>query len=78
MTTQITVRLDDELVGFVDELVQQGEAPSRAAVVAQALRREQRRKIAERDAVILAAARGDTEMDDLAKFAADVSMDDLD
>ncbi|KAA1424994.1 ribbon-helix-helix protein, CopG family [Mumia zhuanghuii] len=78
MTTQIAVRLDDELVGFVDELVRQGDAPSRAAVVARALQREQRRKVAERDAAILAASRRDNDMDGLAGFAAGVSMDDLD
>ncbi|WP_370617181.1 antitoxin [Mumia sp. Pv 4-285] len=78
MTTQIAVRLDDELVGFVDELVRQGDAPSRAAVVARALQREQRRKVAERDAAILAASPRDNDMDGLAEFAAGVSMDDLD
>jgi Arc/MetJ-type ribon-helix-helix transcriptional regulator len=78
MTIQIAVRLDDELVGFVDDLVRQGDAPSRAAVVARALEREQRRKLAERDAAILAAARDDADMDKLADYAAGVSMDDLD
>lgn len=78
MSTQIAVRLDDDLVTFVDELVKAGEAPSRAAVVTRALQREQRRKVAERDAAILAAARKDTDMGGLAEFAAGVSMDDLD
>lgn len=78
MSTQIAVRLDDDLVTFVDELVNAGEAPSRAAVVTQALQREQRRKVAERDAAILAAEREDTDMDGLAEFAAGMSMDDLD
>ncbi|MFD1824421.1 MULTISPECIES: ribbon-helix-helix domain-containing protein [Mumia] len=78
MSTQIAVRLDDDLVTFVDELVKAGEAPSRAAVVTQALQREQRRTVAERDAAILAAEREDTDMDGLAEFAAGVSMDDLD
>jgi Arc/MetJ-type ribon-helix-helix transcriptional regulator len=78
MSTQIAVRLDDDLVTFVDELVKAGEAPSRAAVVTQALQREQRRKVAERDAAILAAEREHTDMDGLAEFAAGVSMDDLD
>jgi Arc/MetJ-type ribon-helix-helix transcriptional regulator len=55
MTIQITVRLDDEAVEFVDEQVRQGRARSRAAVVNQALARERRRAIAARDAAILSA-----------------------
>ncbi|MBW9214705.1 ribbon-helix-helix domain-containing protein [Mumia sp. zg.B53] len=78
MSTSITVRLDDEVVHFVDDLVRRGEASSRSAVVAQALKREQRRKLAERDAAILAAPREDAEMDGRAEFAGDASMDDLD
>lgn len=52
MTTQIAVRLDDELVAYVDELVRDG-AGSRAAVVARALRMHQQQLQAERDARIL-------------------------
>jgi Arc/MetJ-type ribon-helix-helix transcriptional regulator len=55
MTTQITVRLPDETVAFIDNLVLEGKAPSRAAAVATALRREQRRLRAEEDAKIYAA-----------------------
>ncbi|MFD1825215.1 MULTISPECIES: YlcI/YnfO family protein [Mumia] len=78
MSTQIAVRLDEELVEFVDALVRRGEASSRAAVVARALERERRRKTAERDAAILAAARTDADMDDLAEFASRLPMDDID
>jgi Arc/MetJ-type ribon-helix-helix transcriptional regulator len=49
MSKQIAVRLPDELVEFVDELVGAGTEPSRAAVVARALERERRRAIAARD-----------------------------
>lgn len=78
MTTQIAVRLPDDLVAFVDDLVSRGDAASRAAVVSRALERERRRKIAERDAAILASADQDTDLDRLAEFATTTPMDDLD
>lgn len=53
MTTQIAVRLPDEMVAFLDSAVAQGRAASRAALVAAALEREMRRQAAERDAAIL-------------------------
>lgn len=52
MSTQITVRLPDDVVAYVDQLVQDG-APSRAAVVAQALKLYRMRLTSERDARIL-------------------------
>jgi Arc/MetJ-type ribon-helix-helix transcriptional regulator len=52
MSRQITVRLPDELVGFLDAVVESGGARSRSDVVAKALEREPRRLIAERDAEI--------------------------
>ena len=78
MSTQIAVRLPDDLVAFVDDLVRRGDATSRAAVVARALERERRRKVAERDAAILAHAGTDTDLDSLAEYAAATAMDDLD
>ena len=53
-------------------------SPASSAVVSRALERERRRKVAERDAVILAGAGRDTDLDSLAEFAAATSMDDLD
>lgn len=78
MSIQIAVRLPDDLLAFVDDLVRHGEAPSRAAVVSRALERERRRKVAERDAVILSGVGTDTDLDSLADFAAGTSMGDLD
>lgn len=77
MTTQIAVRLPDELVTFIDELVGQGRAASRAAVVARALERERRRELASRDAAILAQEGPDRAMDELAEYARAVPLDDL-
>ncbi len=77
MSTQIAIRLPDDLVDFVDDLVSHGDATSRAAVVSRALERERRRKVAERDAAILILAGTDTDLDRLAKYAATTSMDDL-
>lgn len=79
VSTQIAVRLPDELVDFLDLLVSDGRAPSRAAVVSRALHRERRREMAARDAAILAAV-GDEhdDLDALAGDAARVPLDDLD
>ena len=66
MTTQIAVRLPDDLVRFVDEVITSGQASSRAAVVASALERERRRAIAHRDAEILARRGGYPDLDALA------------
>ncbi|MBY8855569.1 antitoxin [Nocardia sp. CA2R105] len=77
MSTQITVRLSDEMVMYLDRTVSSGQAPSRAAIVAQALERDRLRRAAERDAEILAAAGVDPDMDALARFAADTPLDDL-
>lgn len=78
MSTQIAVRLPDDLVAYVDELVRHGDAPSRAAVVARALRHERRKAAAAQDAAILARTEPDSDLDQLARHVAAVSMDDLD
>lgn len=52
MTKQITVRLPDELVAFIDELVGTGRFESRAAIITREVRRLQRRLIAEKDVEI--------------------------
>jgi Arc/MetJ-type ribon-helix-helix transcriptional regulator len=75
VTIQIAVRLPDDTVHQLDELVAAGEAPSRAAVIERALAREFRRLIAARDAEILAAAGRDPDMDSLADYAARATMD---
>jgi Arc/MetJ-type ribon-helix-helix transcriptional regulator len=78
VSTQIAVRLPEELVEFIDRLVADGRAPSRAAVVSRAIQREMRRELAARDAAILAAAGDDDDLDALAEHAARTSLDDLD
>lgn len=70
MSKQVTVRLPDELVDFMDSRVEGGDASGRAAVVAAALERERRRLIAERDAQILAQTQDDDDFDALAAYAA--------
>lgn len=67
MSTQIAVRLPDDLVEELDHLIASGAAPSRASIVEQALRRELRRYLAERDLQILEQAGDDR---DLAEFTA--------
>jgi Arc/MetJ-type ribon-helix-helix transcriptional regulator len=78
MSTQIAVRLPDEIVAFVDGEVRDHRAPSRAALVLRALERERRRQIAARDAEILSRARGEDDpdgLDGLARHAAGLSSD---
>lgn len=75
MSKQIAVRLPDDLVDFVDALVREGKADSRAIVVRRALERERRRAIALRDAAILARCGTDAEMDTLARHVAGAALD---
>lgn len=77
MSTQIAVRLPDELVAFIDEHVRRGQDSSRAAFVARAVERQRRQETAERDAAILAAEGADKDFDGLADYAAQTPMDDL-
>lgn len=70
MSKQIAVRLPEELVEFVDEIVDAGEGRSRAAVVTRALERERRRVVAAHDAEILARTGPDPELAGLAGYAA--------
>lgn len=82
MSKQITVRLPDDLVDFIDRLVDSDQAAnrasSRAAVVARAMERERRRELAARDAAILADRGADPDLDDLAAAAAGTPLSDLD
>lgn len=75
MSKQIAVRLPDDLVDFVDEIVDSGTERSRAAVVTRALERERRRELAERDARILARTGPDPELAGLAEYAAGLPRD---
>jgi Arc/MetJ-type ribon-helix-helix transcriptional regulator len=67
MSKQIAVRLPDDLVEFVDEVVDSGAGRSRAVVVTRALERERRRVVAARDAEILARSGPDPEFAGLAE-----------
>jgi Arc/MetJ-type ribon-helix-helix transcriptional regulator len=69
MSKQIAVRLPDDLVDFVDEIVDSGAGRSRAAVVTRALERERRRVVAARDAEILAHSGPDPELAGLAEHS---------
>lgn len=75
MSTQIAVRLPEEMVSHLDELIANGQASSRASIIEQALTREFRRLIAMRDAEILATADADHDMDALANYVARLPLD---
>ncbi len=68
MSTQIAIRLPDDMVAFLDKAVAQGKAASRAALVASALEREMRRQIAEHDAEILRVQGAVDDLDPLADW----------
>ena len=64
MTIQITVRLPDDAVAFIDEQVQSGRSRSRAAALASMIARERQRVRAEADIAILQEM-GDYDFGDL-------------
>lgn len=72
MTTQIAVRLPDELVRFLDRSVADGVAPSRAALVTSAVEREMRRLIALRDVEILAELGAADDLDAVVDWSANL------
>lgn len=67
MSTQIAVRLPDDMVKFVDHLVETGRGSSRASVITRALERERRHEMALQDAAIYAAGE-DPDMVDLVRY----------
>jgi Arc/MetJ-type ribon-helix-helix transcriptional regulator len=76
VSTQIAIRLPDEIVAFIDDEVRGQHARSRAAVVLRALERERRRRLAERDAEILAASMSSpSDLDALASDSARTPLD---
>ena len=79
MTTQITVRLPDEAVAFLDKLVESGQEKSRAAAVAHALWRERERVLDERDAAIYAKHGEVPDLEQLVAHTADrIDLSELD
>ena len=78
MSKQITVRLPDELVDFMDQLVATDKASSRATVVARAMERERRRELAARDLAILTEHGEYDDLDGLATAASGTVLSDLD
>jgi Arc/MetJ-type ribon-helix-helix transcriptional regulator len=68
MSTQIAVRLPDDLVAFVDEQVRTGQASSRADLVARLINRERRRAAQAREIEILRATADQPDPDDLASL----------
>jgi hypothetical protein len=74
MSKQIAVRLPEDLVEFVDQLVGEGRGASRASVVAGALERERRRLVAARDIEILTSVGDDPDMNSLAEHVAGMSL----
>lgn len=78
VSTQIAVRLPDELVAYADEAVASGRARSRADLVARLLARDARRHRAEQDLKRLArrGALADPEALAIALAAASMPLED--
>ena len=70
MSTQIAVRLPEEMVAFLDKAVADGKATSRAALVGAAVEREMRRQAAEADATILRDRGAADDLDPLVNWTA--------
>jgi len=68
MSIQIAVRLPDDMVKFVDHLVETGRGSSRATIITRALERERRHEMAAQDAAIYAASGDDSDMVDLVQY----------
>lgn len=77
MSTQIAVRLPDNMVAYLDRAVAEGRATSRAALVGVALEREMRRQAAEADAARLGSVGAADDLDELVEWVAgNVDLDD--
>ncbi len=74
MSKQIAVRLPDELVDYIDELVKASETESRASFLTLAAKRERRRRLGALDAMIYASEGEDPELDGFAAYAAGVEL----
>jgi Arc/MetJ-type ribon-helix-helix transcriptional regulator len=68
MSIQIAIRLPDDTVAFLDRLVAEKKAASRAEVIARALERERRLEMAARDAAILAESGEDPDLAGLIRY----------
>jgi Arc/MetJ-type ribon-helix-helix transcriptional regulator len=76
MSIQIAVRLPDQLVNSLDELVVSGAARSRASVIERALLRELRYQCMLQEVEILNSGIGsDKNLDSLAQFSSNVALD---
>jgi len=70
MSTQIAVRLPDELVAYVDSAVASGRVKSRAELVSRLIARDARRQRAEDDLQLLIKAGALEDLDTLAMVKA--------
>lgn len=70
MSTQIAVRLPDDVVVGLDDIVRRGGAKNRTELVSLAIQRELRRRAAERDAEILGAQGPADDLDELVAWTA--------
>ena len=79
MTTQVAVRLPDDLAATLDAFIADGRVENRSSAIVGALRRELHRLLSERDIEILMKRGGDhdPELDAWVNVAAKTPFDDL-
>lgn len=70
MSKQIAVRLPDDIVDFMDDLVAKGDEASRATIVLRALKRERRRLGTLQDIEILKRTEPDEDMNAMVAYLA--------
>lgn len=74
VTTQIAIRLPDQLVAYLDETVARGDEKSRASFIVSAVEREIRHRAAHEDAKILASRGTEDDLDGLVTWTASTAV----
>jgi Arc/MetJ-type ribon-helix-helix transcriptional regulator len=75
MSHQIVIRIPDDLLAFVDDLVDRGSISSRASFAREAMERERRRLLAEADIVILRTSTPNDDLDTITRAVSGTSLD---
>lgn len=75
MSHQIAIRIPDDLLAFVDDLVDRGSTSSRASFAREAMERERRRLLAEADIAILRTSAPNDDLDTITRAVSGTSLD---
>lgn len=75
MSHQIAIRIPDDLLAFIDDLVDRGSTSSRASFAREAMERERRRVLAEADIAILRTSTPNDDLDTITRAVSGTSLD---